>query len=151
MLSKQLLKRCLYLFKKMHFKEFTTRRFSAVYIYTNHLLIYLYLFISPPVIPLANVTNAHLVAYDPDKDFLPMILANCDYSLRIGEGTMVEFNWKCLERQLVDRFIRGKPRLTSLVITSYTFNRESNRILMEFLDCGICTYLTNIINAYCNI
>ena len=121
-----------------------------MFISINHLN--LYLFISSPEIPLANVTKAHLVAYDPDKDFLPMILANCDYSLRIGEGTMVEFNWKSLERQLVDRFIRGKSRLTSLVITSYTFNRKSNhRILMEFLDCGICTFSTNIINAYRNI
>ena len=81
-------------------------------------LIYTLLVFSPQEIPLANVTKAHLVAYDPDKDFLPMILANCDYSLKIGEGTLVEFNWKCLERQLVDRFIRGKPRLTSLVNTS---------------------------------
>ena len=97
----------------MHFKEFTTWRLSAVLICINHLS--LYIFISSPEIPLANITKAHLVAYDSDKDILPMILANCDYSLRIGEGTMLEFNWKCLERQLVDRFIRGKPRLTSLV------------------------------------
>ncbi|CAB4005449.1 Hypothetical predicted protein [Paramuricea clavata] len=69
----------------------------------------------PPEIPLANITKAHLVAYDPEKDFLPMILAHCDYSLKVGEGTTVEFNWKCLERQLVDRFIRGRPRLISLV------------------------------------
>ncbi|CAB4030623.1 Hypothetical predicted protein, partial [Paramuricea clavata] len=69
---------------------------------------------SSPEIPLANITKAHLVGYDPEKDFLPMILAHCDYSLKVGEGTMVEFNWKCLERQLVDRFIRGRPRLTSL-------------------------------------
>ncbi|CAB4012406.1 Hypothetical predicted protein [Paramuricea clavata] len=69
----------------------------------------------PPEISLASITKAHLVAYDPEKDFLPMVLVHCDYSLRVGEGTTVEFNWKCLERQLVDRFIRGRPRLMSLV------------------------------------
>ena len=74
-----------------------------------------YIFISPSEIPLANVTKAHLVAYDPDKDFLPMIFAHCDYSLKVGEGTTIDFNWKCLERQVVDRFIRGRPRLMSLV------------------------------------
>jgi hypothetical protein len=58
------------------------------------------------------------VAYDPEKDFLPMILAHCDYSLKVGEETSVEFNWKCLERLLVDRFIRGRPRLMSLVNTN---------------------------------
>jgi hypothetical protein len=65
------------------------------------------------------------VGYDPEKDFLPMILAHCDYSLKVGEGTMVQFNWKCLERQLVDRFIRGRPRLTSLVNTLFSFNTNS--------------------------
>ena len=94
--------------KQLHFENFH-------FIRTHYLNVHL--FISSPEIPLANITKAHLVAYDPDKDFLPMILANCDYSLKIGEGTMVEFNWKCLERQLVDRFIRGKPRLTSMVNT----------------------------------
>ena len=72
-------------------------------------------FYSSPEIPLANVTKAHLVAYDPEKDFLPMIFAHCDYSLKVGEGTTIDFNWKCLERQVVDRFIRGRPRLVSLV------------------------------------
>ncbi|XP_046860854.1 E3 ubiquitin-protein ligase RNF213-like [Xenia sp. Carnegie-2017] len=67
---------------------------------------------------LLNVIKGHLVAYDPERDFLPMVLAHCDYSLKVGEGgekTVVKFNWKSLERQLVDRFIRGKPRITSLV------------------------------------
>ena len=75
------------------------------------------IFCSSPEIPLTNVTKAHLVAYDPDKDFLPMIFAHCDYSLKVGEGTTIDFNWKCLERQVVDRFIRGRPRLVSLVNT----------------------------------
>ena len=63
------------------------------------------------------MTKAHLVAYDPDKDFLPMILAHCDYSLKVGEGTMIDFNWKCLEKQVVGRFIRGRPRISPLVNT----------------------------------
>ena len=76
-------------------------------------------FISPPEIPLANVARAHLAAYNPDKDFLPMIFAHCDYSLKVGEGTAVDFNWKGLERQVVDRFIRGRPRLSSVVNIYY--------------------------------
>ena len=91
---------------------------------SNHIVIILALiidiilhFFSSPEIPLSNVSKAHLVAYDPDKDFLPMIFAHCDYSLKVGEGTTIDFNWKCLERQVVDRFIRGRPRLTPLVNT----------------------------------
>ena len=82
---------------------------------------FLFYFDRSKEVPLANVTKAHLVAYDPDKDFLPMIFAHCDYSLKVGEGTVVEFSWKSLERQLVDRFIRGRPRLASLVSSLYIF------------------------------
>ena len=44
-----------------------------------------------------------------------MIFAHCHYSLKVGEETAIDFNWKCLERQVVDRFIRGRPRLRPLV------------------------------------
>jgi hypothetical protein len=71
------------------------------------------------------------VAYDAEKDFLPMILAHCDYSLKVGEETTVEFNWKCLERQLVNRFIRGRSRLTSLVNT----NSEHRIWNLEAAEC----------------
>ncbi|XP_046861644.1 E3 ubiquitin-protein ligase rnf213-alpha-like [Xenia sp. Carnegie-2017] len=63
---------------------------------------------------LSNVTKGHLVAYDTERDFLPMVLAHCDYSVKVAEETeetAVKFNWKSLERQLVDRFIRRKPRI----------------------------------------
>ena len=76
----------------------------------------LMLFYSSDDVPLVNVTKAHLVAFDPEKDLLPIILAHSDYSLKVGEGTIVEYNLKGLEKQLVDRFIRGRARLTSMVI-----------------------------------
>ena len=74
------------------------------------------------------------MAYDPDKDFLPMIFAHCDYSLKVGEGTAIDFNWKCLERQLVDRFIRGRPRMTSLVNTLFTFYRRGSKNIVKIFE-----------------
>ena len=47
-----------------------------------------------------------------------MVMAHCDYSVKVAEETeetAVKFNWKPLERQLVDRFIRGKPRIACSV------------------------------------
>ena len=64
---------------------------------------------------MVNITKAHLVAYDLEKDLQPMILAHCDYSLKVGQGTIVEYNWMALERQLIDRFISGRNRITTMV------------------------------------
>ena len=76
-----------------------------------------------PEVSLANITKAHLVAYDPDKDFLPMIFANCDYSLEVGAVTTIDFNWKSLERQLFNRLIKGRPKIISL-IELFVFSKD---------------------------
>ena len=58
---------------------------------------------------MTEVTISHLIAYDPDKDLLPLILAHCNYSLEVGKETSVQYDWAALERQLIDRFLRGRP------------------------------------------
>ena len=58
---------------------------------------------------MTEVTISHLIAYDPEKDLLPLILAHCNYSLEVGKETSVQYDWAALERQLIDRILRGKP------------------------------------------
>ena len=73
-------------------------------------------------IQLQDVTTSQLIAYDTDRDLLPLILAQCNYSLEVGRGTLVQYNWDALERQLIDRFIRRKP-------------------LVDFkVNCGLCNF-----------
>ena len=62
-----------------------------------------------PHIQLQDVSRSHLISYDTERDLLPLILAQCNYSLEVGRGTLVQYNWEALERQLIDRFIRGRP------------------------------------------
>lgn len=62
-----------------------------------------------PHIQLQDVTTSQLISYDAERDLLPLILAQCNYSLEVGRGTLVQYNWDALERQLIDRFIRGRP------------------------------------------
>jgi len=58
-----------------------------------------------------DATLHHLVAFDHDMDLLPLLYAHCSYSLEIGKGTAVDYNFIALERQLVTTFIAGKPML----------------------------------------
>ena len=57
----------------------------------------------------SEVTLSHLIAYDPERDLLPLILAHCNYSLEVGQETLVHYDWAALERQLIDRLLRGRP------------------------------------------
>ena len=61
------------------------------------------------------MTQHHLVSYDLEKDLIPIILANCNYSLTAGEHTRMEYDFIALERQIEERFIRGKPRINAEV------------------------------------
>ena len=60
-------------------------------------------------VPVSEVTLSHLIAYDPERDLLPLILAHCNYSLEVGQETLVHYDWAALERQLIDRLLRGRP------------------------------------------
>ena len=57
---------------------------------------------------LVEVTCSQLVSYDADRDVLPLVHAHCHYSLEVGQGTLVEFDWSAIQRHLIDRLIRGR-------------------------------------------
>ena len=40
---------------------------------------------------------------------MPVMLANCSYSLELGKETQLQYNWETLEKRIIDRFIRGRP------------------------------------------
>ena len=67
-------------------------------------------------IPLSEVSLSQLVAYDPEKDLLPVMLANCSYSLEVGKETLLQYNWEALQKQIIDRFIRGRPTVEFKVL-----------------------------------
>eukprot|EP00105_Crassostrea_gigas_P007930 XP_011422347.1 PREDICTED: E3 ubiquitin-protein ligase rnf213-alpha isoform X2 [Crassostrea gigas] len=61
-----------------------------------------------PKVQLRDVTPAHLISYHPDRDILPMVMANCHYTFQVGKGTKIDYNFGDLERQLMDRFLFSK-------------------------------------------
>ncbi|XP_070580810.1 E3 ubiquitin-protein ligase rnf213-alpha-like [Ptychodera flava] len=69
----------------------------------------------PEEVQPCDLTTADLIAYDPEKDLLPMVLSHCNYSLEVGRGTLVEYDLPALERQVEDRFINGKAKIVRKV------------------------------------
>ena len=76
-----------------------------------HISSIIFFFIYSPLerVSVSEVTLSHLIAYDPERDLLPLILAHCNYSLEVGKETLVHYDWAALERQLIDRLLRGRP------------------------------------------
>ena len=71
----------------------------------------IFFFIYSPLerVSVSEVTLSHLIAHDPERDCVPLILARCNYSLEVGKETPVHYDWAALDRQLIDRLLRGRP------------------------------------------
>ncbi|XP_019630693.1 PREDICTED: E3 ubiquitin-protein ligase rnf213-alpha-like [Branchiostoma belcheri] len=78
---------------------------------------------------LSNVNTAHVVCCHPEQDLLPLVLSHCCYSLAVGEGTRVEYDLPTLERQLVERFVLGKPRIND-DFEIFIFRQETKNVAM---------------------
>ncbi|KAI8522257.1 hypothetical protein Bbelb_020110 [Branchiostoma belcheri] len=78
---------------------------------------------------LSDVNTAHVVCCHPDQDLLPLVLSHCCYSLAVGEGSRVEYDLPALERQLVERFVSGKPWINDEFET-FVFRQETKNVAM---------------------
>ncbi|XP_052062754.1 E3 ubiquitin-protein ligase rnf213-alpha-like isoform X2 [Mytilus californianus] len=84
-----------------------------------------------PQVHVKDISSAHLISYHPDKDLLPMVLANCNYTFEVGQGTRIEYNFTNLERQLMDRFLFSKSIITGIAeIETITYRSESTNAVV---------------------
>lgn len=60
----------------------------------------------------ADVTDLHVISYEVERDLTPLILSNCQYQVEQGRETLQEFDLEKIQRQIVSRFLQGKPRLS---------------------------------------
>lgn len=58
-------------------------------------------------IPLSQLQSSHVLNYE--HKLIPVILTHCQYSLRYGKGTEVDYDFEEIEIDLFDKFIFGKP------------------------------------------
>ena len=80
-------------------------------------------------IPFTEVSSSQLVAYDSEKDLLPVMLANCTYTLEVGKETSLQYNWEALQKQIVDQFIRGRPIVEFKVHVTVCVREKARTIL----------------------
>ena len=98
----------------------------------------------PDRVPIDFVTRAHLVAYEVERDLMPLVLAHCDYSLSVGQGTNITYNLAALERQIVDRFVNGKAYVEMKVVLTKT--AKLRRLKFTSIRCSLFVGLSHCIS-----
>ena len=73
------------------------------------IIIVSYCFRWKQTIPLEDLQPSHLILYE--EKLMPMIMAHCHYSLRAGEELTYRYDFQALEKQFLNVFVYGKPRI----------------------------------------
>ncbi|KAK9962831.1 hypothetical protein ABG768_008181 [Culter alburnus] len=81
----------------------------------------------------ADLTELHVIRYESERDLLPLILSNCQYSMECGQETLMEYDLPKIQHQIITRFLQGKPRITLTGIPTLV-NRQDRNYEIIFKD-----------------
>ncbi|XP_066446475.1 E3 ubiquitin-protein ligase RNF213-like [Eleutherodactylus coqui] len=81
----------------------------------------------------SEVTNLHVINYEMEKDLVPIILSNCQYTLESGKETLQEFDLGKIQHQIACRFFQGKPliRMVGLPTILSIQDRNYENLFMD--------------------
>lgn len=68
-----------------------------------------------------DLTDLHVIRYELERDLMPLVLANTQYSIEKGQETLHEYDLPKIQQQIVARFLLGKPLITLNVRESFFF------------------------------
>ncbi|KAM4037716.1 E3 ubiquitin-protein ligase RNF213 isoform 1-T2 [Anomaloglossus baeobatrachus] len=74
----------------------------------------------------SDVTSLHVINYEMEKDFVPIILSNCQYTLESGKETLQEFDLSKIQQQIGSRFFQGKPLITMAGLPTIISTQDRN-------------------------
>ncbi|XP_037649475.1 E3 ubiquitin-protein ligase rnf213-alpha isoform X2 [Sebastes umbrosus] len=60
----------------------------------------------------ADLTDLHVIRYELERDLMPLVLSNTQYSIERGQETLHEYDLPKIQQQIVSRFLLGKPLIT---------------------------------------
>ncbi|XP_077330450.1 E3 ubiquitin-protein ligase RNF213-like isoform X3 [Lithobates pipiens] len=74
----------------------------------------------------SDVMDIHVISYEKERDIIPIVLSNCQYSLESGKETLQEFDFSKIQHQLTIRLFQGKPLITMVGLPTLTLSRDRN-------------------------
>ena len=77
-------------------------------------------------VPLSQLQACHVLNYE--HKLIPVILTHCQYSLKYGKGTEVDYDVEAIERDLFDKFIFGKPLILVDEMPRVVFRKDAHDV-----------------------
>ncbi|XP_006105644.1 E3 ubiquitin-protein ligase RNF213 [Myotis lucifugus] len=74
----------------------------------------------------SEVADLHVISYEVERDLLPLILSNCQYQVVQGAESLQELDLERIQRQVIGRFLQGKPRLRLRGLPTLVYRQDWN-------------------------
>ncbi|NXD93449.1 RN213 ligase, partial [Chaetorhynchus papuensis] len=74
----------------------------------------------------SEVADLHLISYEVERDLIPLILSNCQYSMEKGGETLQDFDLERIQQQLISKLLQGKPLITLTGIPTLVYRHDRN-------------------------
>ncbi|NXU69482.1 RN213 ligase, partial [Horornis vulcanius] len=74
----------------------------------------------------SEVADLHVISYEVERDLIPLILSNCQYSMEKGGETLQDFDLERIQQQVVSKFLQGKPLITLTGIPTLVYRHDRN-------------------------
>ncbi|KAM6964707.1 E3 ubiquitin-protein ligase rnf213-beta [Tautogolabrus adspersus] len=111
-------------------------------------------------IPLERISETQLTLCHPERELLPLVLANCHYTLKKGGETDSSYDLQGIQTQLARRFFSGKPLVQA--DTSRYLNRHlqdfsvvltevRGKIPQELLKGSVCSSMKAVLRSYTDV
>ncbi|KAG7230635.1 hypothetical protein INR49_025352 [Caranx melampygus] len=75
-------------------------------------------------VSVAELTEQHVIHYEVEKDLLPLVLSNCQYSLERGHEIISQYDLPRIQQQILTCFLQGKPLISCTGIPTLVKTQE---------------------------
>uniref|UniRef100_A0A673JVR7 RING-type E3 ubiquitin transferase n=1 Tax=Sinocyclocheilus rhinocerous TaxID=307959 RepID=A0A673JVR7_9TELE len=103
-------------------------------------------------VPLAALSESQLALCHPEKELLPLVLANCHYTLEKGQQTVSSYDHEAIERELSRRFFAGKPRIQT--VSLHILKLEASFFLSDLqepLKASVLSSMRSMLRSFTDV
>ncbi|KAJ8263856.1 hypothetical protein GJAV_G00142170 [Gymnothorax javanicus] len=75
-------------------------------------------------VSVTDLTELHVVGYEPERDLIPLVLSNCQYSLECGRETVSQYDLPKIQQLILSRILQGKPSIAPIGIPALISRRD---------------------------
>lgn len=109
----------------------------------------------------SEIMDIHVISYALEKDIVPIVLSNCQYSLESGKETLQEYDFQKIQHQLTSRLFLGKPLITMVGLPTLTLSHDRNyenlftdvkkRLPQDGLSNSVTDAISKDLNAFSDV